>query len=134
MKCLSVQQPWALAIFRGKDVENRSWRTKHRGPMLIQAGKRWAAGAQHTINGISGQILVPKHPQGAAYTYMAIIGVVNLVDIVENSTSPWAMSGYKHWVLEDRVLFPLPIPWPGQQQVFNVPDEILPAAFRTATA
>lgn len=42
---LTVQQPWASAFFRSdslgpKDVENRSWRTNYRGPLVIHAGSR----------------------------------------------------------------------------------------------
>ena len=33
MKALSVKQPWAWAIFHGKDVENRDWPTNVRGPV-----------------------------------------------------------------------------------------------------
>jgi len=39
MKALSVHQPYAHLIVRGdKDVENRSWATSYRGPLLIHAG------------------------------------------------------------------------------------------------
>jgi ASCH domain len=38
-RLLTIRQPWAWAIiYGGKDVENRSWLTKHRGPLLIHAG------------------------------------------------------------------------------------------------
>lgn len=40
-KALSLRQPWAWAVVHGyKDVENRSWSTKHRGPLLIHASKQ----------------------------------------------------------------------------------------------
>ena len=40
MKALSIKQPWAWLIVNGfKDVENRTWRTKYRGPLLIHASK-----------------------------------------------------------------------------------------------
>src|SRR6478752_931390 len=40
MYAISVHQPWAWAILHaGKNVENRSWRTNHRGPLLIHAAK-----------------------------------------------------------------------------------------------
>ncbi|MNQ62267.1 ASCH domain protein [compost metagenome] len=40
MKALSIRQPWAwLIIHGGKDVENRSWHTKHRGRFLVHAAK-----------------------------------------------------------------------------------------------
>lgn len=40
MKCISVRQPFAWAILKGKKrVENRSRLTNHRGPVLLHAGK-----------------------------------------------------------------------------------------------
>lgn len=39
-RILSVRQPWAFAIARGwKPIENRSWPTDYRGPLLIHASK-----------------------------------------------------------------------------------------------
>jgi hypothetical protein len=36
---LSIRQPWAWRILReGKDIENRTWTTPFRGPVLIHAG------------------------------------------------------------------------------------------------
>ena len=38
MKAVSVHQPWAWAILHaGKNVENRTWATRHCGPLLIHA-------------------------------------------------------------------------------------------------
>ena len=55
MKCITVRQPWADLIASGaKRVENRTWRTHHRGPLLIHAAK----------------------PTGA------IIAIVDLIDVV----------------------------------------------------
>jgi len=43
MKAITIQQPWAEMIARGlKRVENRTWRTSHRGPLAIHAGKSMA--------------------------------------------------------------------------------------------
>ena len=42
MKCISLWQPWASLIAWGdKSVETRSWETAHRGPLAIQASKKW---------------------------------------------------------------------------------------------
>ena len=39
MKALTIRQPWADAIVHGtKRTENRTWKTTHRGPVLIHAG------------------------------------------------------------------------------------------------
>jgi hypothetical protein len=41
VKVLTIRQPWAHAILHlGKDVENRSWRTRYRGLLLIHAAAR----------------------------------------------------------------------------------------------
>jgi len=38
VKILSICQPWAHAIvFMTKRIENRSWSTPYRGPLLIHA-------------------------------------------------------------------------------------------------
>ena len=40
MKVLTLKQPWATLIMQGdKKYEFRSWKTKHRGDLLIHAGK-----------------------------------------------------------------------------------------------
>lgn len=40
LPCISIRQPWAWAILNvGKDVENRTWTTRYRGPLLIHAAK-----------------------------------------------------------------------------------------------
>ena len=47
MKVIVVRQPWAWLIVHGyKDIENRSWKTRYRGTLLIQASAnlppKWA--------------------------------------------------------------------------------------------
>lgn len=44
MKVITIQQPWAWAIFEvdGKDVENRSACWSYEGPVIVVAGKRWS--------------------------------------------------------------------------------------------
>ena len=38
LKVIVVRQPWAWLIVHGfKDIENRSWKTRYRGTLLIQA-------------------------------------------------------------------------------------------------
>ena len=40
LSCLTVRQPWAWLLTHGvKPVENRTWKTSYRGPLLIHAGK-----------------------------------------------------------------------------------------------
>lgn len=59
--------------------------------------------------------------RGYALKAHAIIGKVDLVDIVEDSNSPWAFDGQKHWILENAVLFDKPIEGiEGRLRIFEV--------------
>jgi hypothetical protein len=48
----------------------------------------------------------PKQP---FFLVNAIIGTVELVDVVDNSESLWAQKGYVHWVVRNATLFDEPI-------------------------
>ncbi|MGH9535296.1 MAG: ASCH domain-containing protein [Terriglobales bacterium] len=110
MKCLSIRQPWAHAIFAlGKDVENRSWPTRYRGPLLIHTARR--------IEAVPCQQL---GVQPAALLTGCCIGVVELVDCVRESTSPWAIAGQWHWILRSPHLLSEPMALAGQLGLFEV--------------
>jgi len=101
VKALSVRTPWAwLIVADHKDVENRTWTTDYRGPLLIHAG--------YTVdpNGFAvaerfGVDVPPDPPRGG------LIGVVELVDIRESAESPWHSPGHKAWLLAN----PRPLPF-----------------------
>jgi hypothetical protein len=100
MKILVVRQPWAWLIVHGyKDIENRSWRTHYRGPLLIQAAacepsdEALAAARRRRV----------KLP--AQFDTGGIVGMVKVVDCVEASRSKW-FEGPLGWVLADAC--PLP--------------------------
>jgi hypothetical protein len=128
IKALTICQPYAELILRGdKRVENRTWPTKYRGPLLIHAGKgtSWlGAGDRLRYPGMS---------------FGAIVGVARLTDCilmerVSTGRLPdylrW-MSGHLHcsgpfcWVLQDVRRLPRPIPWRGRQGLFEVPAEVV---------
>ena len=95
-RVLTVRQPWAWAIIQGgKDVENRSWPTKHRGPLLIHAGSAFERDGYETVKRLA---TVPPPPANE-FVHGAIIGVVELVDCVQDSDSDWAVAGQWHWCL-----------------------------------
>lgn len=82
MKVLTIRQPWAWAIIHaGKDIENRTWRTHYRGPLLIHAGAKVEADPDWPR-----RVSRPAHEE---LERGAIIGVVDLVDVVEKSRSKW---------------------------------------------
>lgn len=114
-RALSVRQPWAWAILcAGKDVENRSWQTRHRGRLWIHAGGNVDKGRPDLLERAAayygGQIL-----RGA------LLGHVNLLDVVTDSESDWAIPGQFHWLLSDPVLLPEPIPMPGRLSLWRPP-------------
>lgn len=79
VRVLSVQQPWAWAIVEGhKLVENRTWNTRYRGPVLIHAGV--------TVRGPEIEYLRKefrlKPPSRSEIDRGCIVGVAELVDVV----------------------------------------------------
>lgn len=89
MKALSVRQPWAWAIVQGfKKVENRSRRTKHRGPLLIHASLNFDKKGLEYIRSHMG-IPVPDH-----FDCGGIVGMVKLVDVVTEHPSDFFFGPY----------------------------------------
>jgi hypothetical protein len=99
VRILTVKPSWSHAIIHlGKDVENRSWSTLHRGTIAIHAG----LGADESV-----------HLEGAPpFTLIdrgVIVGVVDLVNVVLDSTSRWAEPDQFHWLLANpRPITPIP--------------------------
>jgi ASCH domain-containing protein len=110
---LSVRQPWAWAIIAGgKDVENRSWNSRYRGPLLIHAARTLDPDG---IADLQARGLEPP----AELVRGAIIGQVRLVDVVRDHSSSWAEAGAFHFVLADPVAFAQPRPWRGMPGLFR---------------
>lgn len=95
LPCLSVRQPWAFALVHGfKDVENRDWSTKFRGPCLIHAGKREEKDeVEFVLRRIAHQEKRPADEIIALYDSRralgAVVGGLRIVDCVEDMDSPW---------------------------------------------
>lgn len=139
MKCLTINQPYAALIITPasempsvpgpKRVENRRWGTTYRGPLLIHAGKSRA-----WERGWNPALLPPL-------VYGAIVGVAELQDCVplnvlkkspqlDDSRYEWVLThphteGPVCWILASVERFVTPIPWRGQQGLFDVPDHVV---------
>lgn len=101
MKAISIRQPWAwLILHAGKDIENRDWSTRYRGPVLIHASQ----GMTHSeyeeglnlAQAIRKTLVVPGSPghllRMPAFTDLrrgGIVGQVDIVDCVQEHPSPW---------------------------------------------
>ena len=135
MKALTVKQPWAWAIMHGgKDVENRSRPTKHRGQLYIHAGKT------HSQEGIDFLRARGQWPAPTAGTLGMVIGTVDVIDchhadacwtgsvdkddnVHEEHCSDWAMEGHYHWVLANPRPLATPFPMQGKLGIWNFGEE-----------
>lgn len=100
-KALSIMQPWAWLIVNGhKDIENRDWTTRYRGPVAIHAGKKvdWDCGAslwEANAHPVTGEALTfDPQPGGRMPDTGGIVGVAEIVDCVDSSGSPWFVGRY----------------------------------------
>jgi hypothetical protein len=118
MKAISICQPWAWLIVQGyKDVENRTWSTKYRGPILIRAGKTLDPAFDELRQMLRGEfdIHVPAYKQ---LPHGGIVGQATIVDCVTNYDSDFFAGPYG-FVLGDAQ--PLPFqPCKGQLGVFDL--------------
>lgn len=128
MKAITIKQPWAYLICSGiKDIENRTWKTNHRGRVLIHAGSGNKFKAELTddqMNAAFGSCY--QKAQIGGYNFGAIIGSVEIVDCVQNHPSIWAEKGLWNWVLTNPELFPEPIPCKGKLSFWEYPGISLP--------
>lgn len=81
---ISIRQPWAWLIVAGwKTIENRTWRTIHRGPVLIHAPRR-----------IETEILAAwpwpdiERPERDDLITGGIVGQAEIIDVVHTSDAP----------------------------------------------
>jgi len=134
MKALSIRAPWWFAILHfGKDIENRTWATNFRGTVYLHAGKWfereevvWDLEDIHEMRlqatGNDGALHVPLDAVRAAGG--CIVGMVDVVDCVTQSKSPWFVGAYG-FVLRNPIALPKPIPFKGALGFFDVPDGVV---------
>lgn len=99
---LSIRQPWAWAILNaGKDIENRDWPTKLRGPVCIHAAKGMTNREFDGFVDLARVMLREGHWKEGAWVPFpedlprgGIVGTAEIVDCVESSESPWFAGRY----------------------------------------
>lgn len=100
VRVLSVQQPWAWLISYGpKSVENRTWRTAYRGPLLIHASLQIDLEAVAALR--ERGVHLPRE-----YVTGAIVGRARLVDVITSCSSEWFVGPYG-LLLADRAGLPV---------------------------
>jgi hypothetical protein len=113
VKILSIRQPWAYLITRGsKDIENRSWPTKYRGPFLVHASLRVDKKAclDHGLD--------PSKLQTGG-----VVGIAEITDCVQRNQSKWFV-GPHGFVLKNRESLPF-VKWTGALGLRNAPARLL---------
>jgi len=119
VKALSIRQPWAWLIVNGhKDIENRSWLTHYRGPLLIHASKGitgaeydFALEHAYEVAGVTLPLFDELERGG-------IVGRVDLVDCVDQDPSPWFFGKFG-FVLKNAKTLPFQ-PFTGKLGFFEV--------------
>jgi hypothetical protein len=120
MKTLSVKQPWAWLLVTGvKDIENRSWYTSYRGPILIHASKKvdHRSLTDHRLSEKiheafrSADVKLSDLPRGA------IIGKVDLLNCVTHSDSEWFEGEFGFQVCPMEIF--KPIERKGRLMIYN---------------
>lgn len=141
MKCLTICQPYARLIVIGqKRVENRTWPTRYRGPLLIHAGvnRAWMDESEAQAAQRFGEPLV----FGAVVGRAELVGCVDItyvrqlmVDQALCQSSRWHwLPEHEHangpwcWVLENVERFAVPVPMKGRQGLFDVDDALMAKA------
>lgn len=142
-KCLSVRQPWAWLLshpaevaacgIEPKTIENRDWTTQYRGPLLLHAGVTLDTNCfdRHSGHllpdywtwkfGTAGARLAQAMPQRRGdYATRSIVGIAELVDVVEQSASPWFAGAYGFVLQHARAITP-PMGYPGSRMLFDIP-------------
>jgi ASCH domain len=113
MKVLSIRQPWAYLITQGsKNIENRSWPTKYRGPFLVHASK--------TVNrtACKRQGLDP-----AELNTGGIVGIAEIAACVTDHRSKWFEGPYG-FVLRNRRRLRF-VKWKGSLGLRDAPTRLL---------
>ncbi len=130
--CLSIRQPWAWLIVQGhKPIENRTWATSYRGPILIHAGKGMTQAEYQDARDFLNDMRLPtiKLPAYEQLERGGIVGVARLVNCVYHHDSPWFV-GPVGWVLADARPVPM-VPCVGQLGLFMPPGQVVDMVMAT---
>lgn len=99
LRALSLRQPWAWLVVNGyKDIENRSWRTNHRGMLLIHASQNRSLTTPENRVAIEKEygVRLPRE-----FQFGGIVGAVEVIDCVQKHSSKWKLPNKWGWVLKN---------------------------------
>jgi activating signal cointegrator 1 len=118
MRCITIHQPFAHLIAVGaKRIENRTWKTAYRGPLLIHAGA-----TRKLIETRPDLMARVADPAGLAFgAAVAIVDLVDCVPLAEVASEPYAVGPWC-WLLANPTPLEPPVPMRGMQRLFPAPD------------
>ncbi len=131
MKCITVRYPWPWAMFElpeelAKDVENRSRNSSYRGPLAIHVSlfHKWHdIETDLTIVALRAPGIAMPTRKRLECSLGCIVGMVDVVDCVQDSPSRWANPGMWHRVLRNRRKV-RPVPIIGRLGLFDCQVEL----------
>lgn len=133
MRALSLSRPWTTLVLRhGKDVENRTWTTSYRGPLVVHGAKSYDRRAESWAIYALGRSPLSGYERDEP---TGLLGIVELVSVCtraidgegrECDCGPWAMPEQAHWRLANPQPFTEPVPCGGRLGLWTVPDGLLP--------
>ena len=129
MKVLSIRQPFAWAIAKGiKTIENRTWTTNYRGPLLIHASKSKADMTSANLDKIKRHYQDPLPINEINSQKGHIIAIATLEQITRLNPNdprfhPWAIQNQYHWMLANAKAFPEPIAAKGRLGLWDYPPQ-----------
>lgn len=131
IRAITLHQPWASVVGRGKNHETRSWSNSYRGLLAIHAGITYPKWAEEMSEGepfaSSLAALEGLVPLGSvvAVAQLTAIHRVELVipSILDRAFGDWT-PGRCAWRLEDIILLDEPIPCCGAQGLWTLPEDV----------
>lgn len=129
MRIISIRQPWASLIVTGgidvrtgalerKDVENRSWATTYRGPVLIHASQRPDDISLDEIERRFAVRLTSEQKLGG------VVGITEIINCTRPHPSRWYAPGCYGFVLANSRPLPF-VAWKGALSLRSAPQELL---------
>ncbi|MFE9398733.1 hypothetical protein [Streptomyces flavidovirens] len=120
VRALTLWQPWASCVaYATKRVENRSWPTEHRGPVLIHAGQTTDPNAKDLP--MTRPFLRRPQPKGA----IVAVALLDGCHPDDGYCTLWSARGRWHWHLTNVTALAAPLAWPGASGLWTPPASLL---------
>lgn len=138
MKALSLSQPWAtLVVLGAKRYETRSWRTSHRGPLVVHASSRFPEELRALCQREPFRRILRQAGIGSWFDLPlgALLGTVEVSNCQAVEALPAldgmqrALGDYRNgrwaWLLENAQSWPEPVLSKGRRGIYELSGGVL---------